>query len=92
MAAVTVARVGVALLSSDARRFVVAAIGALFLGSVAIAFTIITLLKSVLGFAGSTPSMRLLPAAGGRPGPLASSIPPDQLACKGGRPDARKLW
>jgi len=80
MAAMTVARVGVALLSSDARRFVVAAIGALFLGSVTIVFTIITLLKSLLGFAGSTPSMGLLPAPGGRPGPLASSIPPDQLA------------
>jgi Peptidase family M23 len=80
MAAVTVARVGVALLSSDARRLVVAATGALFLGFVAIAFTIVALLRSVLGFAGSTPRMGLLPAAGGSAGPLASSIPPDQLA------------
>ncbi len=79
MAAVSVARVGIALLSSDARRLVLAASGALFLGAVAIVFIIVALLKSLLGFAGSTSSMGLLPAAGGGPGPLASSIPSDQL-------------
>ncbi len=50
-----------------------------FLGAVAIVFLIVALLKSLLGFAGSTPSMGLLPAGGGGPGPLASSIPSDQL-------------
>src|SRR5437870_12640973 len=79
MAAVSVARIGVALLSSDAKRLVLAAIGALFLGAVAIVFIIVTLLRSLLGFAGSTPTMGLLPAAGGAPGPLASAIPSDQL-------------
>jgi murein DD-endopeptidase MepM/ murein hydrolase activator NlpD len=79
MAAVTVARVGVALLSSDARRLVLAATGAVFLGCATIVFIIITLLKSLLGFGASAPSMGLLPAVAGSPGPLASSIPPDQL-------------
>jgi hypothetical protein len=80
MAAVAVARVGVALLSSDARRLVVAAAGALFLGLVTIVFVIVTALRSVLGFAGSTPTIGLVPGVGGAPGPLASSIPADQLA------------
>ena len=80
MAAVAVARVGVALLSSDVRNAVLAVIGALFLGAVAIVFVIVALLKSLLGFAASTPSMGLLPAAGAHPVPLASSIPADQLA------------
>ena len=80
MAAVSVARVGVALLSSDARRLVLAAGGALFLGAVAIVFMIVAVLKSLLGFAGSAPSMGLLPVGGSGPGPLASSIPSDQLA------------
>ena len=80
MAAVTVARVGVALLSSDARRLVLAAGGALFLGLVTLLFVIVTVLRSVLGFAGSTPTIALLPGVGGAPGPLASSIPADQLA------------
>jgi hypothetical protein len=38
MAGVAVARVGVALLSSDLRRLAIGAIGALFLASVAIVF------------------------------------------------------
>src|SRR5258708_37166991 len=80
MAAVAVARVGVALLSSDARRLVVAAAGALFLGLVTIVFAIVTVLRSVLGFAGSTPTIGLVPGVGDAPGPLASSIPADQLA------------
>jgi hypothetical protein len=80
MTAVAVARVGVALLSSDVRKAVLAAAGALFLGVMALVFVIVALLKSLLGFAASTPSMGLLPAAGGNPGPLAASIPTDQLA------------
>jgi len=54
MAAVAVARVGVALLSGDVRRLAVGAIGALFLGSVSIVFVIVMLLKSLLGFAGGS--------------------------------------
>ncbi|HEY1296985.1 MAG TPA: peptidoglycan DD-metalloendopeptidase family protein [Chloroflexota bacterium] len=80
MAAVAVARVGVALLSSDVRNAVLAVAGTLFLGAVAIVFVIVALLKSLFGFAASAPSMGLLPAAGGNLGPLASSIPSDQLA------------
>jgi murein DD-endopeptidase MepM/ murein hydrolase activator NlpD len=80
MAAVAVARVGVALLSSDVRNAVLAAAGALFLGAVVIVFVIVALLKSLLGFAASTPGLGLLPAADGHPGLLASSIPTDQLA------------
>ena len=76
MAGVAVARVGVALLSSDARRLVVAAAGALFLGLVTIVFVIVTMLRSVLGFAGSTPTIGLLPGVGGAPGPLARPSPP----------------
>jgi hypothetical protein len=53
MAAVAVARVGVALLSSDVRNAVLAAAGALFLGAVAIVFVIVALMKSLLGFAAS---------------------------------------
>src|SRR5438105_12441148 len=79
MAAIAVARVGVALLSSDARRLVLAGVGALFLGCVTIVFAIVTLLRSVLGFAGSTPAMGLMPGLGGVPGPLARSIPADQV-------------
>src|SRR5436190_8954694 len=79
MAAVAVARVGVTLLSSDVRKAVLAAAGALFLGAVAIVFAIVALIKSVLGFAVSTPGMELLPAAGARPGPVATAIPADQL-------------
>ncbi len=80
MAAVAVARVGVALLSGDVRRLAVGAIGALFLGSVSIVFVIVMLLKSLLGFAGGSTSLGLLPGAGGAPGPLASAIAGDQLA------------
>jgi murein DD-endopeptidase MepM/ murein hydrolase activator NlpD len=80
MAAVAVARVGVALLSSDVRKAVLAAAGALFLGAVAIVFVIVALLKSLLGFSASAPNMGLLPAAGGNAGPLAAAIPSDQLA------------
>ena len=80
MAAVAVARVGVALLSSDARRLLLAATGAVFMGCVTIAFIIVTLLKALLGFGASAQSMGLLPAVAGIPGPLASSIPSDQLA------------
>ncbi|HEY8741495.1 MAG TPA: peptidoglycan DD-metalloendopeptidase family protein [Chloroflexota bacterium] len=80
MAGIAVARVGVALLSSDIRRLVVATVAALFLGFVAIVFFIVMLLKSLLGFAGGSASLALLPGAGGAAGPLASSIPADQLA------------
>jgi hypothetical protein len=80
MAAVAVARVGVALLSSDLRRLALGAIGALFLGAVAIVFVIVTLLKSLLGFVSASPSLGLLPGAFGGLGPLASAIPSDQLA------------
>jgi murein DD-endopeptidase MepM/ murein hydrolase activator NlpD len=80
MAAVAVARVGVALLPSDVRNAVLAAAGALFLGAVVIVFVIVALMKSLLGFAASVPSMGLLPASGGNPGPLTSAIPSDQLA------------
>ena len=80
MAAVTVARVGVALLSSDIRKAVLAAAGALFLGAVAFVFVIVALVRSVLGFAISTPRMELMPASGARPGPLAAAIPADQQA------------
>jgi hypothetical protein len=80
MAAVAVARVGVALLSGDVRRLAVGAIGALFLGSVSIVFVIVMLLKSLLGFAGGSASFGLMPGAGGAPGPLASVIAGDQLA------------
>ena len=80
MAAVAVARVGVALLSGDVRRLAVGAIGALFLGSVSIVFVIVMLLKSLLGFAGGSASFGLVPGAGGAPGPLASVIAGDQLA------------
>jgi hypothetical protein len=80
MAAVAVARVGVALLSSDVRKAVLAAAGALFLGAAAIVFVIVALIRSVLGFAVSTPGTQLVPASGGHPGPLAAAIPTDQLA------------
>src|SRR5689334_20592350 len=80
MAAVAVARVGVALLSSDVRKAVLAAAGPLFLGAVAIVFVIVALIRSVLGFAIGTRSMELVPAVGARPGPLAAAIPADQLA------------
>jgi len=79
MAGVAVARVGVALLSSDLRRLAMGAIGALFLGSVAIVFVIVALLKSLLGFAGGSASLGLLPGTGGPLRPLASGIPGDQL-------------
>ena len=80
MAGVAVARVGVALLSSDLRRLAIGAIGALFLGSVAIVFVIVALLESLFGFAGGSASLGLLPGVGGAPAPLASGIPGDQLA------------
>ncbi len=82
MAGVAVARVGlrIALLSSDVRQLVVAAIGALFLGAVAIVFAIVILLKSLLGFAVGSASLGLLAGGGGAPGPLASTIPADQSA------------
>jgi len=80
MAAVAVARVGTALLSSDVRRLALGAIGALFLGSATIVFVIVMLLKSLLGFAGGSTSLGLLPGTGGAPGPLASAIVADQLA------------
>ena len=80
MAGVAVARVGLALLSSDLRRLVLGAIGALFLGAVAIVFVIVMLLKSLLGFSSASPGLGLLPGSSGAPGPLASAIPSDQLA------------
>src|SRR5438552_2503151 len=78
MAAIAVARVGVALLSSDARRLVLGVLGALFLGAAAIVFLIVTVLRSVFGFATETPSMGLVPAVGSAPAPLAVSLPGDQ--------------
>ena len=80
MAATAVARVAVALLSKDVRRLLIGAAGAAFLGAVAIVFVVVTLLKSLVGFAAGTPGMALLPSVGGDPGPLAAEIPADQLA------------
>ena len=80
MAAVAVARVGIALLSGDVRRLALGAIGALFLGSASIVFIVVMLLKSLLGFAGGSAGLGLLPGVGGAAGPLASAIAGDQLA------------
>ncbi len=80
MAGVAVARVGVALLSSDVRRLALGVIGALFLGAVVIVFLIVLVLRSLLGFAGGSASLGLLPPAGGASGPLAATVPADQLA------------
>ena len=80
MAALAVARVGAALLSSDVRRLALGAIGAVFLGSAGTVFLVVMLLNSLLGFATGSASLGLVPEAGGAPGPLASEIPSDQLA------------
>src|SRR5579859_5160334 len=80
MAAVAVARVGVALLSSDARRLVLGALGALILGAAAIVFLVVTVLRSVFGFATEIPSMGLVPPVGSAPAPLAASLPGDQVS------------
>jgi len=80
MAAVAVARVGVALLSSDVRRIVLAAAGALFLAAAAVLFVMIVLLRSVVGFSGDSAGFGLLPAAGSAAGAMAGQIPGGQLA------------
>jgi peptidoglycan LD-endopeptidase LytH len=81
MSSVAVARAGLALLSSDVQRLAIGALGALFLGSAAIVFVMVALLKSLFGFAGHSPDFGLMPGGtAANPGPLASAIPSDQLA------------
>lgn len=80
MTAVAAARVGLALLSSDVRRLAIGVVGALFLGSAAIVFLVVVILKSLLGFGGDSASLGLVSSAnGGVAGSLASTIPTEQL-------------
>ena len=80
MAALAAARVGAALLSSDVRRLALGALGAMFLGSAALVFALVVLLKALLGIANGMDGATLGPGAAGAPGPLAGTIPSDQLA------------